>query len=240
MTNSAPLFTTGNLLVQGYHKHYEIRRQPLGPMYAIAKELPADARLLLHEENERFGLWRPVISDMFGWQFALRYESLASAGELHDTFARLGVTHVLARPYASFGTDSLGADLRFFDYLRFDTEPLTNVAGWAIYPLAKTRPARARNELVAYLGCGRFYERGLHDLAKLKVREGGKRAKPRVRKAVVPVGDDLEDIERILGQADFAVVGPQCKPLLPIESLAFFIRIASRYDYEHMFARFQR
>ncbi len=233
MTKSAPITTTNELLSMGYKKRYEQRFKLTGALFELgaSKELPKDARVLLHENNPRLGLWRPVLSDIAGWQFALRYELFATPGALDDKLRALGVTHVVSRAKKSRGIDCLGADLRFFDYLEHDAKVLKRSGDMTLYAMPAARPADQTADSVAYLGCGKVYDRGLYKLGDLSVRDKQKVVKPRKKRA-----RKRGEPEELLGDADFAVVDPKCKPAVSAELLKDFVKVGTRAK-EDLYAR---
>lgn len=233
MTKAAPITTTNELLGMGYKKRYDQRFKLTGALFELgaSKELPADARVLLHENNPRLGLWRPILSDIAGWQFALRYELFATPGALDDKLRELGVTHLVSRAKKSRGIDCLGADLRFFDYLEHEATALKRSGDLTLYAMPTARPSDEAGDSVAYLGCGKLYDRGLYKLSDLSVREKQKIEKPKKKRA-----RKRGEPEALLADADFAVVDAKCKPAVPAEALKAFVKIGARAK-EDLYAR---
>jgi hypothetical protein len=233
MTKAAPITVSNELVAMGYKKKYEQRFKVSGTLFEIgaAPELPADARILLHENNPRLGLWRPVVVDVAGWQFGMRYELYPTPGALDDKYRALGITHIVSRSRKSRETDCLGADLRFFDYVEQEARSLRRFGELTLYAMPAARPASAAGDQVAYLGCGRLYERGIHDLAALHVRDKQVQVKPPKRRA-----KKKGEPEALLAEADFAVTDPSCKPAVGAGSMGDFLKIGKR-GKEDMWAR---
>lgn len=227
MTRASPLSTTTELLSKGYKKQYEERFRMSGTLFEIgaSKELPANARVLLHEQNPRLGLWRPIVVDVAGSQFGLRYELHDSAAALDDALRDLGVTHILSRGKAKVGMDCLGADLRFFAYVERNATLVRRWGEMRLSALPSTRPEATGPSTVLYLGCGKYYDRGLHRLSTLSVRDAQVQKKPPRRRADKPATAELEPL---LAVAEFAVTDAKCKPPADVSKLGGFVRIGRR------------
>lgn len=225
MTKKPPITTSNELVGMGYRKQYDQRYNTGGGLFTIgaSPELPADARVLLHENNPRLGLWRPVVADAAGWQFFVRYELLESPAALHDRLRAQGVTHIVSRAKKSRGMDSLGGDLRYFDYLGQDAVIVKRFGELTLYTPSATRPTDAVLDDVAYLGCGKLYERGLFKLKDLHFREKQLVVKPRRRKA-----RKRGDTTTLLAEASFAVTDTRCKEKVSGSVLQGFVKIGTR------------
>jgi hypothetical protein len=64
----------------------------------VNKELPPDARVLLHTELTSLGLQREVLLDRVGFQGLISYNHLKTPRELYDYFKRFGITHFVDFP----------------------------------------------------------------------------------------------------------------------------------------------
>ncbi len=225
MTRAAPITTSNELLSLGYKKKYEQRFKVPGVLFDLgaSTDLPATARVLLHEHNPRLGLFRSVVMDIAGWQYSMRYELMASPAELYDRYRALGVTHVLTRTRKSRGFDSLGADLRFFDFVEQDATVVKRMGEFSLYAMPSERPSAEGPGSVAYLGCGRLYERGLYELSRLSVRDKQVKVRPPRARA-----SKTGDAAGLLPEAQFAVTDPGCKPTVPAPLLADFVQVGRR------------
>ncbi|HEY4118292.1 MAG TPA: hypothetical protein VGM56_10565, partial [Byssovorax sp.] len=72
MLGTAPIKATADLIATGYKKKYENRLVIPGELPKLGTLLPEGARVLLHEENRRLGLFRPIVSDFTPWQYGIR------------------------------------------------------------------------------------------------------------------------------------------------------------------------
>ena len=239
MTAASPIVTTSKLLATGYQKKYAERFVMDGALFDIGRSpnLPPNARVLLHENNPRLGIWRPVVMDVSGWQYALRYELLDSPSAVHEALHRLGVTFVVSRPSTSRNTDSLGSDLRYFDFLRLGTTKVSTHGELGLFKIADSPPQGEPNNRVAYLGCDKFYEPGLHSLRTMTVHEKWEK-KPRRRPAQKRLTKEAASINEIVSQADYAVTDNACKRDIAPDLLTAFVQIATR-DNETLWARTQ-
>jgi hypothetical protein len=226
MTRKSPAVTSAELLAQGHKKNYDGRFALDEGLFQVGAELPADARVLLHEENRRLGLWRPVESDITGWQLALRYDTLESPAALHQRLRELGITHILTRPDKSRNYDTLGSDLRWFDYVKTSAELVKRYGTFTLYRLPTDAPRAARNDVVAYLGCGKYYGRGLHRLRDLTRNEKAPATARLEPFRAAP--SEGSKIATIAAEADYLVVTPSCKPAVPRSVLADFVEVANR------------
>jgi hypothetical protein len=227
MTQASPARTTSDLLVQGYKKQYDERLEIGGGLFQMgrAKDLPPDAHVLIHGVNARLGVWRPVINDNAGWQYGIRYDLMKSPGELDDKLRSLGVTHIAAHAQHE-DHDALGADLRFFDYLEQDATKIKAFGDYTLYRLADPRPQATPNDIVLYLGCNKYYARGLHPLATLTVREAQARGAKKQKASEPLVGEDAAAVNELAKKADYIVTDASCKNPIAAPALASFVKIA--------------
>lgn len=231
MSKQAAMTVTNELLSMRFKKDYDNRYRVSGALFDIgsSKELPPTARVLIHENNPRLGIWRPLLSDMPGWQFGLRYEKYASPKAMQADLERLGVGYLVARSRKSRGYDSLGSDLRFFDYLLQDAVSVKAFGEFTLFKVAPHDAPLEGGDRVAYFGCARLYERGIHRLATLDVRDKQAQKEPPTRAAEEP-GEPAD----LLPKADFVVTEPKCGP--EKGALGDFVSVGTR-GKEELWAR---
>ena len=220
-----------------YRGDYRKRFVLSGVLYELGRhpDLPEGAQVLLHEQQERFGTWRRVVSDIPGYQFGLRYELEPSPAGVYDRLTSLGVTHVLLPPRVSHGNDALGADLRFFDFIVNDTIVAFNLDDdYAVHAIPALRPPAAPSTRVAYLGCESIYERGLHPLRRMDVREHQFEEVAAPRPADVSL--ESSSIDEIVSEAHFVVTS--AREDCPVDQLVLqpFSLVATRLS-EKLWAR---
>lgn len=206
---------------------FEIGRDPV---------LPQNAKVLLHEWETRLGLWRPMISDFPGHMYAFQYEQPPSPVEFDKRIRALGVTHIISRSQKSGLHDSIGADLQFFAYVERDTQLLKKIGEWGIHALRPKAPTRNSNNIVAYLACGKQYERGLHKLVDMSVRDRFSTRKIPQVKAMKPLIPTSPDYRGIVQQADYLVTDAKCTPPIPADTTQGFMQVATR-DSEALWVR---
>jgi hypothetical protein len=174
---------------------------------AIGRELPDDARVLLHETNINLGTGKTTVLDNPGWQYAIEYGSTESPAAVHALLSRLGVTHLHARTDRSKGSDSLAGDIRFYDYLLRLAKHPRRLSGGVLAELGAA-PAGPFDDTVAVLSCGKDYEPGLYQVTDLSTPPFGPRARalPQPREpGLVP-----DDAAELIQAAEFVVVDPGC------------------------------
>ncbi len=238
MTGNSAMPVTVELLSMGMKGKYADRFSWGDRLFEIGRDpaLPPDARVLLHEHETRLGLWRSVVSDQPGLAYAYRYEKLESPAEVYSRMQAMGITHIVTRPQKSYSFDSLGADLQFFAFLERDVQLVKKFADWSLYALPTSPPKRTPNNIVAYLGCAGQYERGLHKLSSMSVRERQVAKKPPRIAAMKPMPTQSQEFPAFITQADYVVTDSKCKPPAPPEATQGFVQIATR-DPETLWAR---
>ena len=234
MTKQPAMTVTNELLSMHFKKDYEGRWKVSGALFDLGSStaLPANARVLLHENNPRLGVWRSLLSDMPGWEFGLRYEKYATPRAMDDKLDGLGVTHVVARAKRSRGYDSLGADLRFYDYVAQELTVVKTFGEFTLYavPDRATRQRTTQGgDRVAYFGCSKLYEKGMHALAALDVRDKQLETPPPTKPA-----EKTGAVATLVAEADFVVTEPHCGP--DKAALGAFVDLGAR-GKEEMWGR---
>ncbi|HRI62901.1 MAG TPA: hypothetical protein PK156_01655 [Polyangium sp.] len=240
MTGSSAGPITAELLSSGMKAKYAERFAFGDRLFEMGRDaaLPQDARVLVHEHELRFGLWRPVVSDRPGLTYAYRYEFLKDDADVYAHMRKLGVTHVATR-LKSNSVDSLGAELRFFSFVKRETKHIKDFSDWSLFSLPPTPPTRKVSDVVAYLGCGKQYARGLHQLSNLSVRERQVVKKPPLVVAMKPMPTQPQEFAAFIAQAGYVVTDNNCKPAAPPEATVGFTQVATRGDGEVLWVRSQ-
>jgi hypothetical protein len=225
MSRGSPIGAAIELVITGFKKSFDARDRLYGSLQDIGDALPRGAGVLLHEHNPRLGLRARVITDSVGFQGAISYAQLGSPREIYDALRRLGVTHVVTRDRVSRGSDSFEGDLRFWEFVHnVVVEPKT-FGSMALGRLPDTPPGHTPPELVAYLGCGRTYAPGVHELDAMNVRGAAER---RLHAAIRPLPSDPDALHQMLETVGYAVYDPRCKHVPPASVLSAFAHVATR------------
>lgn len=237
MTGNSASPITAELLSQGMKGKINERYGFGDRLFEIGRDsaLPQDAHVLIHEHELRFGMWRPVISDQPGLAYAYRYDMLKDEVDVYNHMRQLEITHVITRA-KSHSVDSLGSDLEFFAFIKRDTKHVKDIVDWGLFSLAPTPPTRKLNNVVAYLGCGKQYGRGLHKVSSLSVRERQIKRPPQIA-PMTPMPTQANEFVTFMAQADFLVTDNTCKPPPPADATTGFTQIATRGDNEVLWAR---
>jgi len=196
-----------DLLSAGFERKTATRFGVQSSFQAIGRELPPDARVLLHETNINLGTGRTTVLDNPGWQYAIEYGSEPSPAHVHALLSGLGVTHLHARTEKTKGTDSLAGDIRFYDYLRRYAENPRQLTGGVLAELGSA-PEGPFDDSVAVLSCGSDYRPGLYQVTDLSTPPFGPRTKelPEPRSP----GTLPRDAPALIDAAEFVVVNPRC------------------------------
>jgi len=203
----SPLKKSIDLLSAGFEHKTSGRFAIQNSYQAIGRELPPDARVLLHETNINLGTGRTTVLDNPGWQYAIEYGSQPSPAHVHALLAGLGVTHIHARTEKTKGTDSLAGDIRFHDYLRRYAENARQLASGVLADLGNA-PEGPFDDSVAVLSCGKDYLPGLYQVTDLSTPPFG----PRMKELPEPrsPGTMPRDAPALIDAAEFVVVNPRC------------------------------
>lgn len=225
MLRDVPMKASIDLINSGFRNDLARRDQFLGQLKTIGETLPPDATVLLHEYCLRVGLNAPVVMDYPAFQTGISYQSLKSAREVYDLYRELGVTHIVYQNAHATFLDTLGNDLRFWDFV---TNWATNKRQFGPFILAempKEPPDPTPNDRVAYLSCDPTYVPGLHALSALRIWPGSHgHVGP-----LVPAPKGKGNLERLVADAGFVVTGRVCKhPKLPAVVQREFTKVATR------------
>jgi hypothetical protein len=177
----------------------------------IGKVLPTDARPLLHERWIHTGLERASLTDVIGTQAAFDYGSLPDARALHELFVKTGVTHLIAGGNSS-QDDSIGGDLRFWQYERRHARKFRDVAGHRISLLASTPPPPPPTPELVYVHMCHAddpYRSGLYPFLAMNRAHLGSRWHGPVVAPAEPEAAPT-DGPKLLARATFAVVRTDC------------------------------
>jgi hypothetical protein len=205
----------------------------LAPWQSLEKELPESAKVLVHDMHGHTGLGRPSVNDWPITQTGLSYGSMASAAEVRDTLAKMGVTHMLWSD-ANTQEDSIAGNLRFFEFALLHAKPRRVGSFW----LAKL-PARVTRSptpnLVSVLSCKGAPRAGRYPLLALNL--ASPRRQPEAHYPAPQRGyDTTTDLTPELADAGYVVLDASCGFSLSADWTRAFERIGRRGTYE-LYAR---
>jgi hypothetical protein len=221
---------SASLLGAAYRGDAAARQKFRSPHKEIGEALPPDAHVLLHEQQLRLGLARPVVQDFAGFQTRFSYEQMGSAREVYDLYRELGVTHMIWEHQKAARVDSLAGDLRFWQFATHHTRHHRRFGNLTVAEVAAEAPPPSlpgHVERVAYLSCDRSYAPGLYPVSLMNTHGGdGRRVPP-----PIPAPDNRDDLVAFTQDAAFIVVDPRCTgKQWPIPKQVFdpFVRAARR------------
>lgn len=207
MLRDSAIKASTDLINSGFRNDFARRNDFLSPLKEIGEALPPGSVVLLHEYCLRVGLNAPVVMDYPGFQTRISYRDLRSARDVYDLYRDLGVTHIVYQDsYATF-LDTLGNDLRFWDFVTNWATNKKHYGPMVLAEMPKLPPDTGVNDRVAYLSCDPTYTPGLHDLAAMDVWPGNSgRVEP-----LVVASSSKSKLEALVGRAGFLVTGRVCK-----------------------------
>ena len=203
----SPIKRVNDLLSAGYAKKYDQRLDVFRSWTRVRDALPQDAHVLLHDNHTHLGLSRRTTSDWGGWQFGISYGRLRSPAEVWDLYRELGVTHIIWQDKTSKGWDSIAGDLVFFDFALNHAVDVRRVGNLLIGRMPDVRPTDDPYGKVGYVGCERRYPSGLYDFSQMTTPVFGPERKDYPEPLVAA---DPDNMESLVGDADFFVTHPKC------------------------------
>jgi hypothetical protein len=225
MLQDSAIKASANLISSGFRDDFASRQQFLYPFKEIGETLPPGSVVLLHESCLRVGLNAPVVMDYPGFQTRISYRDLSSAREVYELYKALGITHIVYRDGHAALLDTLGNDLRFWDFASNWGKSEKHFGPLVLAELPEQPPDPTVNDRVAYLGCDTNHAPGLHDLAALGLWP----SESRWVDALVPAPKSKPELEELVARAGFLVTGRTCKNLkLPASIYRDFTKVAVR------------
>jgi hypothetical protein len=222
MTRELPMVHSARLIESGYKGNWSLRERAFDPLQKIGEALPPKSSVLLHELNPRLGLSARVVNDMAGLQSGIRYGLLDSPRGVYDLYRELGITHIVWAQRKSIGFDSMGGDLRFFEFVNIVDNPKTS-GSFYYGPMPDEAPGFESSNIVLYAGCGRTFEPGFFHVREMNVSN----QQPKKIRGFNPIPDDDDELQQAMREVDFVVYGLKCKNGLP-RPVAGFTLVATR------------
>lgn len=210
MLADTPLVPAVRLISGGYRADRRQRLRLFAPFDELGRDLPAGAKVLVHELQPHAGLRAAAVRDWSPWQAGISYGRWGTTRRVHQELARMGVTHLLWESGASKVSDSLAGDLLFFDLAVRHGQAPKRYGGLTLARLPATPPPATAPAHVAYLGCETTYRSGLYRLDSLTVPAFGNRP-PEAHPPPLLLEEAEEDVTE---GADFLVIDTTCRKTL--------------------------
>jgi hypothetical protein len=159
---------TLELLAAGERKDGEKRFDRFGSVNEVGRHLPADAKVLVHEQHGHWGLEHAAVNDWQGTQAGISYVRAGSIARVYDLLESMGVTHLMWASGVSHAGDTLGGDLLFFRFAKYATSNQKRYGELTLARMPGSRPADDSTDAsVAMLDCGSRYAPGVYRLIHL-------------------------------------------------------------------------
>lgn len=206
MSRELPMVHSARLIESGYKSNWSLRERVFDPLQKIGEALPPGSSVLLHELNPRLGLSARVVGDMAGLQTGIRYGLLDSPQEVYELYRALGITHLVWAQKKSHRWDTLGGDLRFFEFV--DTVDSPERSGSFYYGPMPDEPSGFESSNIAiYAGCGPIFEPGFFRVRDMNVQG----RQPKKIRGFKPIPEDDGELQAAMQEVDFIVYAPKCK-----------------------------
>ena len=187
--------------------HGAARTQPFEDWAQIGRSVGQGARLLLHHEHLRFGAGVTVIADAYRTQYGISYGYLGSSPNVYRLLRSFGVTHVVWAPNQVFGEDSIAGELVFHTFVTHLVNS-RDFGGRRVAELPASEPPDDGHTVFSYT-CNSGYQKGLYDLADLRISPLGLPGQPKVPPPP-RVALTESNADELLARASHAVVDPDC------------------------------
>lgn len=228
---ASALKKTIELIEAGPRGRGEKRFRNFESSYAVSRVLPADAKVLVHEQHIHWGLQRASVSDWQGSQGGISYVRTGSLAGVYDLLKGMGVTHLAWKTGTSGGFDTLGSDLLFFRFAKFIAVSSRVVSDQTVARLPRSRPVDDTAESrVAMFDCDGHYSTGIYRLTRLVKSDYDPDHKYPPPDVSLP--DDLDEAEASDALRErYAAINPKCHTReVGLATQAGLVEIAKRDD----------
>ncbi|HEX3595598.1 MAG TPA: hypothetical protein VHU80_10860 [Polyangiaceae bacterium] len=218
-----PLTQVMAMVGQGHKGEYAERFQPykewrFAAWTELGEKLPANARVLVHEDRLWLGLDRPVVVDEAQWQAGIRYGGLESAVQVYDLLRSYGVTHVVTGENHSDGGDhGVSGNLVFWEFLTSSARRLASANGLVLWQMPDRRPRPTPMGDALVLTCNQSVPPGLYAFNAIRSQSPSVKVPP---KSAVPAA--------MLERATFVVLEDECGLSVDPEALGEFAVMVKR------------
>jgi hypothetical protein len=183
--------SAASLLVRGYQRQYDQRLEVYPAFESLADTLPANAKILFHEERERVGSDRANVQDEVSHQSGIAYVSLRTPRKVYDLLRSFGVTHVYWNNASGKSSESAAGELVFHYFARYTENKTMASWGATVASMPSKPPPDEMPDAVAVFRCKG--KSGYYHLADLNPTEDAPfslaHAKPY---APLPAGEGVE------------------------------------------------
>lgn len=225
----SPLKFAVDRMASGFNGAYAARQVTGSQMQILGEQLPADARVLTHEEEQHSALMRPVVSDWAEWQGGLSYGRFKSPAELHDRYMEYGITHIVQIPERSRDYDALPSDIVYYDYVTHFAKLWKMLPPWKVMTPAPTRPPETPYRPVLWLGCDGLYDNGVYSFDQMMTPFWAKKTKADVGKPIHKVNaKDRAAVDAALSEVDSVGYDSHCVPFAPTDMRRQFVKVVNR------------
>lgn len=193
-----PLPHVAQLIADGYDRNK--RGQRFKPYSAwnfshwveLSKQLPEDAHVLIHEDRLWVGLTRPAVTDEATWQAGIAYSRMDNLQDIHQTFRKYGVTHVITGGYHGEGDHGLRGYILFWNFLGRYGEEMGNSGPLKLWKIqTEIPPADVTQDILLQTCAGPAGIYSWSDLAALTTGSPLPAARPLPLGRFVPSSVDL-------------------------------------------------
>jgi hypothetical protein len=209
MLNDVPAKQAITLLSSTFRGAADTRfPRDIGYFDGLARALPKNAVVLLHEEYLRYGMGRPVVCDSARWQGGIHYSDLQRSDRVFDLLKSYGVTHIVWETNHSLNQEvPLSGELVFYDFLFHHGTNRRDFGRFSVFDMPGRRPAEKQPGPVLFLGCREQRNMTLSELDAAAANDGG--APP----AQEP--DAAARLNKLIEQASFVVTREGCTTVVP-------------------------
>jgi hypothetical protein len=172
-----PLVRVMAMVDEGHKGQYAARFEPYKEWHfatwaEFGRKLPADARVLVHEDRLWIGLDHPVVVDEAQWQAGIRYGPLTSPAQVYDLLRRFGVTHLITGENHSDGGDhGISGNLVFSEFVAAHARRIAQKDGLSLWQMPASRPAEAPLGDALILTCNQSQPVGLYAFSAVRARK---------------------------------------------------------------------
>jgi hypothetical protein len=204
---------------------------PYGVWSDLREAMPKNAKVLVHQQHDHFGLGTMSVNDSEFLEGGISYGRLENPRAVYDLLKGYGVTHLLW--FASWQSeDSLAGDLVFWQFAQmFARSPTPFADGVTMALMPTTRPGPSFSDRVFVRTCGGagVYRDGTYRLADLTLVDWN----DAMRAPKPETGSDGRALDRALARAEFVVMRPSCDGALASRLPASFQSIGTKGDLQY-------